>query len=139
MKGLASRYKWPPLAYDGSKQLFAPSGHEALVEAHRQDGVTYRVERPDDLPGEPGEEFLVRITIRLLCLALIALSLAFSTSSPVAAHEERESQFPAGDGVVPKKRSLAQAADVIVVCKADSRKRIKKLPGKKLRARRRCG
>ena len=61
MKELASRYKWPPLAYDGSKQLFAPSNHKALVEAHRQDGVTYRVERPDDLPGEPGEEFLVRI------------------------------------------------------------------------------
>ena len=61
MKELASRYKWPPLAYDGSKQLFAPSGHEALKEAHRQDGVTYRVERPDDLPGDPGEEFLVRI------------------------------------------------------------------------------
>jgi hypothetical protein len=76
----------------------------------------------------------VRFAVRLLCPAIIVLTLALSTSSPVAAHEERESQFPAGDGTVPQKRSLAQAADVIVVCKADSRKRIKKLPGKRLRA-----
>ncbi|NYD59249.1 hypothetical protein BKA08_003487 [Nocardioides marinisabuli] len=76
----------------------------------------------------------MRFAVRLLCLSLIAFTLTFAASSPVAAHEERESQFPAGDGTVPTKRSLAQAADVIVVCKADSRKRIKKLPGKKLRA-----
>ena len=61
IKKLATSYKWPQLAYDGSKQLFAPSGHASLAEAHRQDGVTYQVERPEDVPGEAGEYFAVRI------------------------------------------------------------------------------
>lgn len=48
-------------------------------------------------------------------LALVGLVLVLLGPVPAAsAHEERESQFPAGDGEVPKKRSLKQAADVLV-------------------------
>ena len=57
----------------------------------------------------------------------IGLVLAVLTA-PAVAHEERESQFPPGDGTVPVKRSYAQASDVIVVCKPDSRRRIARLP-----------
>ncbi len=68
-------------------------------------------------------------------LALLGLLLALLLPvAPASAHEERESQFPAGDGTVPEKRSLRQAADVIVVCKADSGRRISKIRDRSLRA-----
>jgi len=69
----------------------------------------------------------------LLC-SLLLVGVGVVGAGPAGAHEERESVFPAGDGEVPTKRSLEQAADVIVVCKPDSRKRIAKLPRKRLRA-----
>ncbi|CAB4697093.1 MAG: hypothetical protein F2667_03825 [Actinobacteria bacterium] len=59
-----------------------------------------------------------------LAIGLVLAVLA----APAVAHEERESQFPPGDGTVPVKRSYAQASDVIVVCKPDSRRRIARLP-----------
>jgi hypothetical protein len=76
----------------------------------------------------------MRTVVRFLSVLLLAVALSLSGATPASAHEERESQFPAGDGTVPKTRSLKQAADVLVVCKADSRKRIRQLPGRKLRA-----
>ena len=77
---------------------------------------------------------VLRSALRLLLVLVVAVVVGLSgVSTPATAHEERESVFPAGDGKVPKKRSLKQAADVIVVCKADSRKRIKKLKSKQLR------
>lgn len=67
-------------------------------------------------------------------LALIGLLLLLLVPlAPASAHEERESQFPAGDGTVPEKRSLEQAADVIVVCKPDSAQRIRKIQDRRLR------
>jgi hypothetical protein len=49
MRSLAKQRAWPALAYDGSKQLFAPS--RAIEEAHRKDGITIPVHRPADLEG----------------------------------------------------------------------------------------
>jgi hypothetical protein len=45
-------------------------------------------------------------------------------AAPAGAHEERDSEFPPGNGSVPVHRSLEQAADVLVVCKPDSGDRI---------------
>jgi hypothetical protein len=50
----------------------------------------------------------------LLVLALVVTGLL---GGPAAAHEERASQFPPGNGTTPELRDLGQAADVIVVCK----------------------
>lgn len=69
-----------------------------------------------------------------LLTALAPVALLTAAAPPAAAHEERESQFPPGDGTVPTKRTLRQAADVVVVCKPDSRRRIVRLPGARLRA-----
>ncbi|MGV3564914.1 MAG: hypothetical protein ACO1ON_16730 [Nocardioides sp.] len=74
-----------------------------------------------------------RVLVPLLALLGLLLVLVLPVG-PAVAHEERESQFPAGDGTVPEKRSLAQAADVIVVCKKDSARRIGKIGSAKLRA-----
>lgn len=73
-----------------------------------------------------------RVALALL-LGLLALLLA--APPPAQAHEERESEFPPGNGSVPKHRSMKKAADVLVVCKADSRKRIKKIRNKRIRQR----
>ncbi|MGB0190622.1 MAG: hypothetical protein ACPF9W_06620, partial [Nocardioides sp.] len=74
---------------------------------------------------------VLRSAVRLLLVLVVAVVIGLSgISTPATAHEERESVFPAGDGKVPEKRSLKQAADVIVVCKADSKKRIKKIKDK---------
>lgn len=64
----------------------------------------------------------------LTLLALLCWPLA-----PANAHEERESQFPPGDGRVPVHRSQSGAADVIVVCKGDSRERISQIRSDRLR------
>ena len=59
MRSLAKQRAWPALAYDGSKQLFAPS--RAIEEAHRKDGITIPVHRPSDLEGgNPEDIFKVR-------------------------------------------------------------------------------
>jgi len=59
MRSLAKQRAWPALAYDGSKQLFAPS--RAIEEAHRKDGITIPVHRPADLEGgDPEDVFKVR-------------------------------------------------------------------------------
>jgi hypothetical protein len=52
---------WKALAYDGSKQLFAPSAE--IPEAERENGITIPVPRPDDAPGQPGEYFQVRLRL----------------------------------------------------------------------------
>jgi len=72
----------------------------------------------------------VQRALRLFALiVLISLGLA----APASAHEERESQFPPGDGHVPTYRTEAQAADVIVVCKPDSAERIAAIADAQLR------
>ncbi|MEX1177516.1 MAG: right-handed parallel beta-helix repeat-containing protein [Nitriliruptor sp.] len=48
-----------------------------------------------------------------------ALAMTAVTAGPAAAHEERASQFPSGDGTTPELRTIGEAADVIVVCKDD--------------------
>lgn len=67
-----------------------------------------------------------RIAVLFALLALVA-----TMAPPVAmAHEERKSQFPAGNGTVPTYRSIDQAADVLVVCKRpDSAKAIASMTG----------
>ncbi|GAA5124866.1 right-handed parallel beta-helix repeat-containing protein [Haloechinothrix salitolerans] len=69
------------------------------------------------------------------CTSLITLvvALLFGAATPALAHEERESQFPPGDGSVPVHRGLDEAADVLVVCKPDSRQRIRQLADPRLR------
>ena len=73
-----------------------------------------------------------RIPTLLLTALLLAPALALSllAAAPAAyAHEERESQFPPGNGSVPKHRSIGQARDVLVVCTKDSGKRIRAAAG----------
>jgi hypothetical protein len=60
--------------------------------------------------------------------------LPLLVAGPAAAHEERESRFPPGDGEVPTHRTFEEAADVLVVCKPDSAQRIKAIMDRKLRA-----
>lgn len=60
--------------------------------------------------------WLYALVVAALCLVGLA--------TPAWAHEERESQFPPGDGKVPTYRTSAQAADVLVVCKPNSGKLI---------------
>ncbi|MFC5727336.1 MULTISPECIES: right-handed parallel beta-helix repeat-containing protein [Nocardioides] len=75
---------------------------------------------------------------------LVGLAAAVLVTPPAVAHEERDSEFPPGNGSVPVHRSLAQAADVLVVCKPDSASRIAAIadPGVRRQNRallRRCG
>jgi hypothetical protein len=65
---------------------------------------------------------------------LAAVGLVATIGAPASAHEERASQFPPGDGEVPAYRTVDEAADVLVVCKPDSRERIKAIRDPKLRA-----
>jgi hypothetical protein len=54
---------------------------------------------------------------------------------PAAAHEERASQFPPGNGTTPELRTIDEAADVIVVCKDGvSAERIAAISDPQLRA-----
>lgn len=61
-------------------------------------------------------------TKRMREATVVALALAGLLTAAVgaAAHEERASQFPPGNGEVPAYRTLEEAADVLVVCKPDS-------------------
>lgn len=68
----------------------------------------------------------------IVALGLFALLLS---AAPATAHEERDSQFPPGKGSTPKHRSEAQAADVIVVCRPDSRRRIDRIGNDAVRQR----
>lgn len=65
-------------------------------------------------------------------LALLGSVLAAPSAS---AHEERDSEFPPGKGSTPKHRTQKQAADVIVVCRPDSRKRIARIANDSVRKR----
>jgi hypothetical protein len=66
--------------------------------------------------------------------ALVATALLVGLMPPAAmAHEERESAFPAGEGEVPEYRTRDEAADVLVVCKPDSRERIRGIEDRRLR------
>lgn len=65
-------------------------------------------------------------------LGLFALILA---APPAGAHEERESDFPPGNGSVPVHRTAKQAADVLVVCRPDSRDRIARISNDAVRQR----
>lgn len=74
-----------------------------------------------------------RVLVGLVVLfGLVALTLV---GPPASAHEERDSQFPPGNGSTPTHRSQRQAADVIVVCKASSRARISRIKNDTLRNR----
>jgi hypothetical protein len=64
--------------------------------------------------------------------AAVVVVLAMVT--PAAAHEERESQFPAGTGTAPTYRPFDEATPRIVVCKADSPTRIAAIADPTLRA-----
>ncbi len=71
--------------------------------------------------------------MRPLTGILALLVLTIWPSGAAFAHEERESQFPPGNGSVPVHRTIKQAADVIVVCKGDSAARIAKIGKAKVR------
>lgn len=64
----------------------------------------------------------MRSCLRTVLLAVLVAPVFLA--SPALAHEERESQFPPGDGSVPRHRAPAEAGDVLVVCKDDSAERI---------------
>jgi hypothetical protein len=67
-----------------------------------------------------------------LVLALVVTGLL---GAPAAAHEERASQFPPGNGTTPELRTIDQAEDVIVVCKDEvSAARIAAITDPQLRA-----
>ncbi|KAA1427583.1 right-handed parallel beta-helix repeat-containing protein [Nocardioides antri] len=68
----------------------------------------------------------------VVLLGLFALVLA---APPAGAHEERDSEFPPGNGTTPAHRPLRQAADVIVVCAPSSRDRIRRIRDDRLRRR----
>jgi hypothetical protein len=68
----------------------------------------------------------------VLALALVTTGLL---AGPAAAHEERASQFPSGEGTTPELRPIGEAADVLVVCKPGvSEQRIAAMTDRKLRA-----
>jgi len=73
--------------------------------------------------------------VKVAGLVLTLLALLCWPLAPASAHEERESRFPPGDGRVPVHRTQAQAEDVIVVCKKDSRQRIERIRRDRLRQR----
>ena len=64
-------------------------------------------------------------------MLLVALTALTGTAS---AHEERDTVFPDYEGQVPEYRTFEEAADVAVVCKPDSEKRIAGIRDSKLRA-----
>jgi hypothetical protein len=64
----------------------------------------------------------------------MSVLLTLLMAAPAAAHDERESQFPPGDGEVPQHRSIDEASDVLVVCKPDSAERIAGIDDAELRA-----
>jgi hypothetical protein len=73
--------------------------------------------------------------LRRLPVAVLAALLAVGLlAAPASAHEERESQFPSGEGAVPVHRELDEAADVLVVCNDDTPRRIADLDDPQLRA-----
>jgi hypothetical protein len=82
----------------------------------------------------PEQRGVVRRWIRRLWELATALGLVALLAVPAGAHEERASQFPPGDGEVPSYRTIDQAADVLVVCKPDSRERIRAIGDDQLRA-----
>jgi hypothetical protein len=65
---------------------------------------------------------------------VLAAGLLTALALPAVAHEERESQFPPGDGSVPTYRTIDEAADVLVVCKPHSEERIERIADPELRA-----
>jgi hypothetical protein len=65
-------------------------------------------------------------------LIFLALVLLASLALPAVAHTERPAEFPDGSGSVPKYRPMI-AEPNMVVCKADSKARIKKIPDAELR------
>ncbi len=68
-------------------------------------------------------------------LLAVGLVLAGLIGAPAAAHEERASQFPPGNGTTPEYRTIDEAADVIVVCKDGvSAERIAAISDPQLRA-----
>ena len=68
-------------------------------------------------------------------LALVAALLTIGLTAPVAqAHEERPAEFPDGSGSVPKYLGLKNPKHR-VVCRHDSRKRIKRMPAGALKKR----
>jgi hypothetical protein len=78
---------------------------------------------------------LVRALLALLTTLVLGLTLALvSPASPAAAHEEREATFPDGSAEVPRFRGLDNPRKR-VVCKADSRQRIQRMPAGKLKRR----
>ncbi|RHW27448.1 right-handed parallel beta-helix repeat-containing protein [Nocardioides immobilis] len=68
----------------------------------------------------------------LVLLGLLALVLV---APPAGAHEERESEFPPGNGSVPVHRTESEAADVLVVCRPDSADRIARIGRDAVRTR----
>ncbi|MQA60826.1 MAG: hypothetical protein GEU86_04890 [Actinophytocola sp.] len=72
-------------------------------------------------------------TARCIRLLVLVGLLLVGIAAPASAHEERESQFPPGDGAVPTHRSIDQAGDVIVACKPDSADRIAEIADDGLR------
>jgi hypothetical protein len=74
----------------------------------------------------------VRRSGLVLAIGLVVVGML---AAPAAAHEERASQFPPGEGSTPELRTIDEAADVIVVCKDRvSRERIAAIRDPQLRA-----
>lgn len=61
MRDLASKEKWPAVAYDGASQMFAPVG--SVPGADDADGVSFVLARPRDVPGggKEGDDFTVKV------------------------------------------------------------------------------
>ncbi len=75
------------------------------------------------------------LLLGLLLALLLGLSLAaLSPASPAAAHEEREATFPDGSSRVPAFRGLDNPRQR-VVCRADSRTRVNRMPNGPLKRR----
>ncbi len=67
----------------------------------------------------------MRAVQRLLGLAMAATLLLLVGATGAYAHEERKSQFPPGPGTTPTYRPYDAAKPHLVVCKPESRQRIK--------------
>jgi len=68
--------------------------------------------------------------MRRIAVLVVSLLTVAALAPAALAHEERASQFPAGDGTVPTYRTQDQAADVKVVCKTgESAQRIAQMTG----------
>ena len=72
-----------------------------------------------------------RNLVTVLAAGAVMLVGAAGTAS---AHEERESQFPSGNGTTPTYRPFSEATPRLVVCKPDSRQRIARIADPRLRA-----